>query len=157
MSRGTSKIKKEFEPDRKYGHILIGRLINKVMWAGKKSVAETIVYDALQTAAQKIGKDPIQVFEGAMNNIYPSVQLRSRRIGGANIQIPTEVSPERKTILALQWLVGVARAHKGKPMAERLAQELVGAYNNTGDAVKKKEDTHRMAEANRAFAHFARF
>jgi len=157
MPRSKSKIKHEFEPDRKYGHVLIGRLVNKVMWAGKKSVAEKIVYDALQIAAQKISKDPIQVFEGALNNIYPSVQLRSRRIGGSNIQIPTEVSPERRVILALQWLVGVARARKGKPMAEKLGQELIDAYNNSGDAVKKKEDIHRMAEANRAFAHFARF
>ena len=157
MPRSKSKIKHEFEPDRKYGHVLIGRLVNKVMWAGKKSVAEKIVYDALQIAAQKISKDPIQVFEGALNNIYPSVQLRSRRIGGSNIQIPTEVSPERRVILALQWLVGTARARKGKPMAEKLGQELIDAYNNSGDAVKKKEDVHRMAEANRAFAHFARF
>lgn len=127
------------------------------MWGGKKSIAERIVYEALQIAAQKIGKDPVQVFEGAMANIYPAVQLRSRRIGGSNIQIPTEVSPERRTVLALQWIVGAARSHKGKPMVERLGQELIDAYNSTGNAVKKKEETHRMAEANRAFAHYARF
>ncbi|RLC37930.1 30S ribosomal protein S7 [candidate division Kazan bacterium] len=157
MSRRKLNIKNEREPDRKYGHVMIGRLIRKVMLNGKKSVAEKIVYDALQEAAKRTNKDPIQVFEDAFNNIYPAVQLKSRRIGGANLQIPTEVKGDRKNVLALQWIVAAARARKGKPMVMRLADELVDAVNGTGGAVKKREETHRMAEANQAFAHYARF
>ena len=157
MPRRKLNVKHELKPDHKYDSLLVGRLVNKIMLDGKKTVAEKIVYDALQIAAKKIGKDPVQTFEGAMNNIYPSVQLKGRRIGGANLQIPTEVSAERKVAIALQWLVRVSRNKKGKPMADRLGQELIDAYNNVGEAVKKKEETHRMAEANRAFAHYARF
>lgn len=127
------------------------------MLNGKKTVAERIVYAALQQAAQKIGKDPIEIFETAIRNVAPAIQLKSRRMGGSNMQIPTEVSNDRKTALAFQWIVMVTRKKKGKPMAERLAQEFMDAYNNAGDAVKKKEEVHRMAEANQAFAHFARF
>ena len=157
MPRKKITLRKVHAPDRKYGHVLLGRFINKIMLNGKKAIAERAVYAALQTAAQKIGKDPVEVFEVAIRNISPSVQLKSRRMGGSNLQIPTEVSNERKTVLAFQWLVAVARGKKGKPIAEKLAQEFIDAYNNTGDAVRKKEDTHRMAEANQAFAHFARF
>ena len=157
MARKKLTHKRIHQPDRQYGHVLIGRLINKVMIGGKKTVAEKIVYDALQIAAKQIGKDPVVVFETAFSNITPAVQLRARRVGGANLQIPTEVSNERRTVLALLWLVAAARAHKGKDMCERLGQELTQAYNNAGDAVRKKDETHRMAEANRAFAHFARF
>lgn len=157
MPRRKLKVQREHESDRKYGHILVGRLINKVMRGGKKSLAEKTVYAALQIAAKETGKDPVQIFETAIGNVYPSVQLKSRRIGGANLQIPTEVSPERRTVLAMQWIVQAARSRKGKPMANRLGQELIDAYNGTGEAVKKKEETHRMAEANRAFAHYARF
>jgi len=157
MSRKKQVIKNEHKPDRKYGHVMIGRFINKIMLNGKKTIAERIVYEALQEAAKKTNKDPIQVFEDAFKNIYPAVQLKSRRIGGSNLQIPTEVKGDRKNVLAFQWIISAARARKGKPMAERLAAELVDAINGTGGAVKKREDTHRMAEANQAFAHFARF
>ncbi|MDD5605843.1 MAG: 30S ribosomal protein S7 [Patescibacteria group bacterium] len=157
MPRSRLNLKRELTPDHKYGSLLVARLINKLMLNGKKTVAEQIVYDALQIAAKKVGKDPVQVLEDAFANIYPAVQLKGRRIGGANLQIPTEVSSERKVVLAMQWLIKATRAKKGKPMAERLGQELIDAYNNTGEAVKKKEETHRMAEANRAFAHYARF
>jgi small subunit ribosomal protein S7 len=157
MPRRKLTQKRELIPDHKYDNILIGRLINKIMLNGKKTVAERIVYDALQIAAKKVGKDPIQVLDEAINNIAPAVQLKSRRIGGSNMQIPSEISLERKTALALQWLIKASRGKKGKPMAECLGQELIDAFNNAGEAVKKKEETHRMAEANRAFAHYARF
>ena len=157
MPRKKITLRKTHEPDRKYGHVMIGRFINKIMLNGKKTVAERTVYSALQTAAQKTGKDPVEVFEAVVRNVSPSVQLKSPRMGGSNLQIPTEVSGERRVALAFQWLVSVARKKKGKPMAEKLAQEFIDAFNNTGDAVKKKEETHRMAEANQAFAHFARF
>lgn len=157
MPRRKLTKKRELKPDHKYDNILVGRLINKIMLNGKKTIAEKIVYDALQIAAKKVGKDPIQVLEDAFSNIYPAVQLKSRRIGGSNLQIPTEITAERKTSLALQWLIKASRGKKGKPMAQRLGQELIDAFNNAGDAVKKKEETHRMAEANRAFAHYARF
>lgn len=157
MARKKIKKKNEHKPDRKYGHVMIGRFINKIMLNGKKTVAERIVYDALQIAAKKTNKDPIQVFEDAFKNISPAVQLKSRRIGGSNLQIPSEVKGDRKNVLAFQWIVAAARVRKGKPMAERLADELVDAINGTGGAVKKREETHRMAEANQAFAHYARF
>ncbi len=157
MSRGKQTIRKVYEPDRKYGNIMIGRFINKVMLNGKKTVAERMVYAALETASKKLGKEPIEIFDVALNNISPSVQLKARRVGGSNLQIPTEVSADRRTVLGLKWLVVAARNIKGKPMRERLAQELIDAYNNTGNAVRKREETHRMAEANQAYAHFARF
>lgn len=157
MPRKGSVTKRELAPDKKYGSVLIQRLINKIMLGGKQTVAERSVYAALDRASQKLGKLPMEVFQAALDNVSPMVQLRSRRVGGANYQIPMEVSAERRTILALQWLVRAARERRGMPIAERLAAELIDAFNNTGGAVKKKEETHRMAEANRAFAHFARF
>ncbi|MFH0905100.1 MAG: 30S ribosomal protein S7 [bacterium] len=157
MPRRKVNLKRHFEPDRKYGNVMIGRLVNKIMLNGKKTIAERIVYEALQEAAKKINKDPVQVFETAMQNVFPSVQLKSRRVGGSNLQVPTEVRGDRKNILAFQWIVQAARSKKGKPMAMRLAEEFIDACNNTGAAVRKKEEVHRMAEANQAFAHFARF
>ncbi len=157
MSRGVSHINKTYEPDRKYGNILLGRFINKVMLNGKKTVAERIVYTALEAAAKKLEKEPIEIFDTALANISPAVQLKARRMGGSNMQIPTEVSKERRIVLGLKWMVQAARGIKGKPMSARLTQELVDAYNNAGIAVRKKEETHRMAEANQAFAHFNRF
>lgn len=157
MARGKTHIVKRFEPDRKYGHIMIGRFINKVMLNGKKSVAEGIVYQALEGASKKVGKDPVAVFETVLANVSPSVQLKSRRVGGANLQVPTEVSSDRRVVIALKWIVEVARKRKGKPMGEKLTQEMIDAFNMTGDAMRKKEETHRMAEANQAFAHFNRF
>jgi len=157
MARGKGKITRHFKPDIKYGNVLIGRLINKVMLNGKRTVAERIVYQALEAAAKKLDKEPVEVFETVVRNISPSVQLKSRRVGGSNLQIPTEVTSDRRLVIAMKWLVQASRGIKGKPMKERLTQELLDAYNNTGNAVKKKEETHRMAEANQAFAHFARF
>ncbi len=157
MARKGTADKRSIDPDRKFGSVLIQKLINKIMLRGKKTVAERIVYDALETASKKLGKEPIDIFQAVLDNLSPMVQLRSRRIGGGNYQIPTEVSSDRKIILALQWLVSSSRSRKGMPVSERLAAELIDAFNNTGGAIKKKEETHRMAEANRAFSHFARF
>lgn len=157
MARGKQTIRRRINPDRKYGNVMLGRLINKVMLNGKKTVAERIVYTALESAGQKLNKTPIEVLDTAIANISPSVQLKARRMGGSNMQIPTEVSQERRTVLGMKWLVVAARSGKGKPMAEKLMQELMDAYNNSGNAVRKREETHRMAEANQAFAHFARF
>ena len=125
------------------------------MDSGKKAIATKIAYDAFDIAEKKMGKPALEVFDKAMENITPQMELRSRRIGGANYQVPIEVRPERKTALALRWLIISAKAQKGKPMREKLAEEIINAANNTGNAVKKKQDVHRMAEANKAFAHFA--
>ncbi|MFH0912217.1 MAG: 30S ribosomal protein S7 [Patescibacteria group bacterium] len=157
MARKGKTIKRNLPPDRKFGNLLVQRLINKLMLNGKKTIAERIVYDALEIVSQKLHQPPLEVFQKALDNIIPMVQLKSRRVGGANYQVPTEISGDRKIILGFQWLIASARARKGMPMAQRLANEIMDAYNNTGGAVKKKEDTHKMAEANRAFAHFARF
>lgn len=153
--RKPFKKRKEKEPDIKYSSVLVGRLINKIMSKGKKSTAIKIVYGAMEKAEKKEGKPGLKVLEKAIENAGPDLELRSRRIGGANYQVPYEVTAERKTILALRWIVEAARNQKGKPMKEKLAEEIINALNNTGTAVKKKQDTHRMAEANKAFAHFA--
>jgi small subunit ribosomal protein S7 len=157
MSRKGRTPKREITPDKQYGSVLVQRLINKIMLNGKKNVAERSVYSALDQASKKLGKTPMEVFQTVLDNVSPMVQLRSRRVGGANYQIPMEVSSERRIILAMQWLVKSARGRKGMPLSSRLAAEFMDAFNNTGGAVKKKEETHKMAEANRAFAHFARF
>lgn len=158
MPRKTTKsLQRKLSPDRKYNSVLVQRLINKVMLDGKKQVAERAVYDAMAIAAKKIkSEDPLAVFEKAIKNVYPSLEVKSRRVGGANYQIPFPVQGNRQQHLAYMWFVQAARARKGMPMSERLAAEMVDAINQTGAAYKKKEDTHRMAEANRAFAHFAR-
>ncbi len=158
MPRKTTKsLVRTVEPDRIYNNTQVAKLINRVMLNGKKQLAEELVYTAMQNAADKLKvQNPLEVFEQAFKNIQPHVETRSRRVGGANYQIPFEVKGQRQQHLTIMWLVEAARSHKGMSMRERLAQELMDAYNNTGGAVKKKEDTHRMAEANRAFAHFAR-
>lgn len=157
MSRKSKKISKVLIPDKKFGNVLIQKLINKIMLNGKKTVAEKIVYAAMDLAGKKLGKDPLEVFQTAINNVSPLIQLKSRRIGGANYQIPTEVSGDRKIIIAFQWIISSARHRRGMPMKDKLAGEIIDAFNNTGGAIKKKEETHRMAEANRAFTHFSRF
>jgi len=134
---------------------LVSKLTNKIMNNGKKAVAEKIVYGALEIAEKKVNKPALELLEIAIQNAGPNQELKSRRIGGANYQVPIEVRPERKLALAIRWITGAARSQKGKPMREKLAEELINAFNNTGGAVKKKMDTHRMAEANKAFAHFA--
>ena len=129
--------------------------INKIMREGKKSIAEKIVYGALEIAEKQLGKPALEVLNTALNNAGPQLELKSRRIGGANYQIPYEVKGERKIALGIRWVIEAAKSRKGKPMKEKLAEEIVNAYNNTGTAIKKKMDTHKMAEANKAFAHFA--
>ena len=158
MPRKTTKaLIRPAAPDRLYNSTMVAKLINRVMRDGKKQLAERLVYDGMQKAADKLKvQNPLEVFEQAMRNIQPHLETRSRRVGGANYQIPFEVKGQRQQHLTVMWFVEAARGRKGISMEERIAQELVDAYNSTGEAVKKKEDTHRMAEANRAFAHFAR-
>lgn len=154
----TKSLIRDIPPDRLYGSVLVQRLINRVMLDGKKQLAEQLVYTGMQEAADQLKvKNPLEVFEQAMKNIQPHMETRSRRVGGANYQIPFEVKGQRQTHLNIMWFVAAARARSGMSMSKRIALELVDAYNGTGTAVKKKEDTHKMAEANRAFAHFARF
>ncbi|HSW79760.1 MAG TPA: 30S ribosomal protein S7 [Candidatus Saccharimonadales bacterium] len=153
----TKALVRDVPADRMYNSVLVQRFINRVMLDGKKQVAERLVYGGMQKAADKLKvQNPLEVFEMAMKNVQPQVETRSRRVGGANYQIPFEVKGQRQSHLTIMWFVAAARSRKGMSMEDRIAQELVDAYNNTGAAVKKREDTHKMAEANRAFAHFAR-
>lgn len=154
----TKSLVRVVPPDRIYNSVAVQRLINRVMLNGKKQTAERLVYGGMQKAADKLKvQNPLDVFEQAMKNTQPHMETRSRRVGGANYQIPFEVKGQRQNHLTMMWFVAAARSRKGMSMEDRLALELIDAYNNTGTAVKKKEDTHKMAEANRAFAHFARF
>ncbi len=154
----TKALVRDIQPDRVYNSVMVQKTINRVMLDGKKQIAEKLVYEALEKAAKKLKVDnPLEVFEQAFKNIQPHVETRSRRVGGANYQIPFEVKGQRQNHLTIMWFVAAARARKGIPMADRLAAELMDAYNQQGTAVKKREDVHKMAEANRAFAHFARF
>lgn len=153
----TKTLQRRLNPDRKYQSVLVQRLINKSMLDGKKLLAERAVYSALEIAAKKLkSEDPLEVFEKALKNIQPNFEVKSRRVGGANYQIPFPIQGHRQNHYAYMWLVTAARARKGMPYDQRLAAEIVDAYNEAGAAFKKKEDTHKMAEANRAFAHFAR-
>ncbi len=154
----TKSLVRDIQPDRLYNSVQVQRLINRVMLNGKKQLAERLVYGGMQKAADKVKvQNPIEVFETAMKNVQPHMETRSRRVGGANYQIPFEVKGQRQNHLTMMWFVQAARSRKGMSMEDRIALELIDAYNNTGTAVKKKEDTHKMAEANRAFAHFARY
>ena|SRR3989344_3647375 len=153
--RRKIKNRKIIDPDVKYNSVLVAKIINKVMYSGKKSVAEKVVYGALKKAEEQLKKPALEVLDLAIENTGPKVELKSRRIGGANYQVPYEVTPDRKLTLALRWIIGAARSGKGKPMEVKFLEELVNAVNNTGIAVKKKTDMHRMADANKAFAHFA--
>ena len=153
----TASLQRVLSPDRRYQSVMVQRLINKSMLDGKKLVAERAVYEALETAAKKLDhENPLEVFEKALKNVSPNFEVKSRRVGGANYQIPFPVAGHRQLHYAFSWLIQSARGRKGIPFAQRLALEIVDAYNETGVAFKKKEDTHKMAEANRAFAHFAR-
>jgi len=152
--RKKGNYKREHEPDVFHRNVAVGRFINYLMQDGKKSTAEKNVYKAFLLLKEK-GQDPIEVFDKALGNAMPLVEVVSRRVGGANYQIPREVKPERKFMLACKWIIGAARSRKGKPIAEKLAEEFIQAAKNEGAAIKKKQDIHRMAEANRAFAHFA--
>lgn len=153
----TKSLVREATPDRVYGSQQVTRVINRVMRDGKKQTAERLVYGGIEKAAKKVKSDnPLEVFEKAMGNIKPHLETRSRRVGGANYQIPFEVKGQRQNHLTTMWFVQAARARKGMSMEDRIALEIVDAFNNTGTAVKKREDVHKMAESNRAFAHFAR-
>ena len=154
MPRKGNTPKRDVLPDPVYGSVVVAKLINSIMLDGKKGVAQSIVYDAFDQIQEATDNEPLEVFEEAMNNIMPKLEVKARRIGGANYQVPIEVRPERRQTLALRWLTLYTRNRGEKTMAERLAKELIDASNNTGASVKKKEDTHKMAEANKAFAHF---
>ena len=154
MPRRGNIAKRDVLPDPVYSDKVVTKLINQVMLDGKKGIAQGIVYEAFETAAQKVGAEATEMFAQALNNIMPMVEVKARRVGGANYQVPIEIRAERRQTLAIRWLVAAARKRGEREMAQRLAAELVDAFNNTGSAVKKKEDTHRMAEANKAFAHY---
>jgi small subunit ribosomal protein S7 len=154
MPRRFRPSRREVQPDEKYNSELLARFINRLMKRGKKSLATRIMYDALDIIEERTHRNALQVFHQAMENATPALEVRSRRVGGATYQIPVEVRAERRSSLAIRWLIQTAQARKGKPMAEKLADELMDAARNTGATIKKKEDTHKMAEANRAFAHY---
>ncbi|MER2633205.1 MAG: 30S ribosomal protein S7 [Rhizobiaceae bacterium] len=154
MSRRHSAEKREINPDPKFGDLVITKFMNAVMYDGKKSIAETIVYGALDQVQAKTKQEPVAVFHQALDNVAPHLEVRSRRVGGATYQVPVDVRPERRQALAIRWLITAARNRNETTMVDRLSGELMDAANNRGTAVKKREDTHKMAEANRAFAHY---
>lgn len=145
---------REVLQDPKYKSKIVSRFINMIMERGKRSISERIVYSALDTAAKKVGKEPFEVFQKAVDNVRPLVELKSRRVGGATYQVPVEVRQDRGLSIAMRWIRDFAKSRKGKPMVEKLAEEITSAYKNEGAAIKKREDTHKMAEANKAFSHF---
>jgi small subunit ribosomal protein S7 len=154
MSRRQTAVRREVPPDPRHGSEVVTKFINNLMVDGKKSVSEAIFYDAMRLIEEKTGQPGFKVFDQALNNVKPVVEVKSRRVGGATYQVPVEVRPERRTALAMRWLIGYSRQRSERSMSERLAAELLSASRNEGSAVKKKEDTHRMAEANKAFAHY---
>src|SRR5919107_895901 len=154
MSRRRAAEKREVLPDAKFGDIVLTKFMNTLMERGKKSVAERVVYGALDEVQAKLKQDPVPAFHEALENVKPAVEVRSRRVGGATYQVPVEVRPERRQALAIRWIIQAARGRNDKTMVDRLSAELMDAANNRGNAVKKREDTHRMAEANRAFSHY---
>ena len=154
MSRRHSAEKREINPDPKFGNVIVSKFMNSIMHAGKKSVAESIVYGAFDIIESKTKQNPITVFEQALDNVMPTIEVRSRRVGGATYQVPVEVRQSRRQALGIRWLIASSRDRNEKTMTERLSAELLDASNNRGNAVKKREDTHKMAEANRAFAHY---
>ncbi|OGZ06285.1 MAG: 30S ribosomal protein S7 [Candidatus Lloydbacteria bacterium RIFCSPHIGHO2_01_FULL_49_22] len=154
--RGPVKNRNIRKPDAKYHSVEVSTLINYVMWEGKKTIATTVVYDALELIKTQLKvEDPIEVYKEALRNAGPIMEIRSRRVGGANYQVPREVRPERRIFLALRWIIDAARSKKGAGMAKKLADEIISASKNEGEAIKKRENVHKMAEANKAFAHFA--
>jgi small subunit ribosomal protein S7 len=154
MSRRHSAEKREINPDPKFNNVVVSKFMNSIMYAGKKSVAESIVYGALGEIEKKTKQNPITVFQQALDNVMPTIEVRSRRVGGATYQVPVEVRTSRRQALGIRWIITAARERNEKTMTERLSAELLDASNNRGNAVKKREDTHRMAEANRAFSHY---
>ena len=154
MPRRGNVAKRDVLPDPMYNSKLVTRLINNIMYDGKKGVAQKIVYEAFETVKEKTGNDPLEMFEKAMENIMPSLEVKARRVGGANYQVPIEVRPERRQTLGLRWMASYSRLRSEKTMKERLAGEILDALNGAGGAAKKRDDTHKMAEANKAFAHY---
>ncbi len=154
--RGKPAPKRKIQPDAKFSQEFVTKFINYIMESGKKTIAERIVYEALDLISKKTKGDALEIFDSAIKNISPTVEIKGRRVGGANYQVPMAVRSERSFTLGCRWLIDSAKAKKGKKMAERLADEIINAYNNEGPAIKKKQDTYKMAEANRAFAHFSR-
>ncbi|MFO1170966.1 MAG: 30S ribosomal protein S7 [Hyphomicrobiaceae bacterium] len=154
MSRRHRADKREIIPDPKYSDLVVSKFMNSIMYQGKKSAAETIVYGAFDMLEQKTRRNPIEMFHEALKNVMPTIEVRSRRVGGATYQVPVEVRPERRQALAIRWIITAARGRNENTMVDRLSNELLDAANNRGTAVKKREDTHRMAEANRAFSHY---
>lgn len=154
MPRRGKVPKRDVLPDPMYGSKVVTKLINQIMLDGEKSVAQKIVYDAFKLMGEKLNMDPMEIFKQALQNVTPMVEVKARRVGGANYQVPVEIRPERRQTLAIRWIVINTRKRSEREMSKKLAAELMDAYNNTGGSVKKKEDTHRMAEANKAFAHF---
>ncbi|MFA6296594.1 MAG: 30S ribosomal protein S7 [Patescibacteria group bacterium] len=156
MARRKRQYKRELKPDPKYGNLVVSKFINSIMERGKKGAARKTIYNTLGFISTKLKKDPIEIFDLALKNVAPDLEIKGRRIGGANYQIPYEVRGDRKQTLAFRWIIEAAKAKKGQPMSIRLATEIIDASKNQGSAVRKKEDSHRMARANKAFAHFAR-
>ncbi|MCX7032228.1 MAG: 30S ribosomal protein S7 [Spirochaetes bacterium] len=154
MPRGQLIRKKKVVLDPRYKSPVLEKFITRMMLQGKKNTATHIIYGALDIVTKKVGKDAVEVFQKALDNVKPVVEVKSRRVGGATLQVPVEIREERRDALGMRWLISFSRGRKGRSMAERLSAELIDAYNNTGSAVKKKEDTHKMAEANKAFAHY---
>ncbi len=154
MPRRREVPKRPIVPDARYHSRLLAKFTNKLMYGGKKSTAERILYDALEKIRERTGDDPLRVFEKALDNVRPAIEVKSRRVGGSTYQVPVDIRPERRQALAIRWLIGFARSRSEKNMSDRLAAELLEASAGRGSAVKKKEDTHRMAEANKAFAHY---
>jgi len=154
MARRREAPKRKIQPDVRYHSVLLAMFVNRLMRKGKKSTAYRIMYDAMDIMERRTGKNPFEMFEQAVGNVKPVIEVKPRRMGGSTYQVPTEVTSERRLSLAMRWLLAAARARHGKSMAEKLAAELMDAANNQGSAIKKREDTHRMAEANRAFAHY---
>ncbi|MEI7621021.1 MAG: 30S ribosomal protein S7 [Candidatus Moraniibacteriota bacterium] len=155
MARRKRVYKKQWKVDSRYGNILVGRFIGKILQDGKRSIAEKVIYDSFDIIHERTKKGGLNVFEQAIKNVSPLLELKSKRVGGANYQVPIQVSGERRQTLAVRWILTACRAKKGKKMAEKMADEFIDASNKVGSAMKKREDTHRMAEANKAFAHFA--
>jgi small subunit ribosomal protein S7 len=154
MSRRRTAEKREIQPDPKFGDVVVSKFMNCLMYEGKKSVTESIVYGAFEQIQKKSGNDPVKVFHDALGNVRPQLEVRSRRVGGATYQVPVEVRPDRAQALAIRWLINTARERSESTMIDRLSGELLDAANNRGASVKKREDTHRMAEANKAFSHY---
>ena len=154
MGRKKKTIDRKIAPDPKYNSVVVSKFVNRMMWEGKRSVSLRIIHDALEIIQGKAEKEPLEVFLKALDNVKPVVEVKSRRVGGATYQVPVDIRETRREALGMRWIIGAARKRSGKGMGDRLAAELLDAYNNTGTAFKKKEDTHKMAEANKAFAHY---